>query len=86
MIDTTKSVDDLYTDLCVRFRQLSLGKANGTWVCTNCGRPENNHHLGARKTCTNYVTSLAFQAVETEQLTEVQTALGLLDKLKELGK
>lgn len=79
-IDPTKSINENYNALCVRFRELEKGRNAKTWVCLNCGRPESAHHYEKRQ-CTLYVTSAEFRAAEEREIEIVNRALTLLDGL-----
>lgn len=83
MINQTKTIAALYSDLCIRYRKLRIGKDAGAWVCTACQRTEKDHGYNDGR-CTAYVTSASFRADETAQLKAVELAIALLDELKEL--
>lgn len=81
MIDTTKSIDDIYKSLCIEYRELTYKKEQGLWVCTHCEKTDKEHYHGR---CTSYVTSWDFNAKEQKRYEFVKDALVLLDDLKDL--
>jgi hypothetical protein len=79
-IDTTKTLDQIYLDLCVQQREMLKTKESGLWTCWHCGREENKHD----PRCNNFATSANFASHNAEWLQNVKKALDLIDELKSL--
>lgn len=79
MDTTTKSLDALYSDLCIEFRRLHFEKSQGAWKCENCERLESDHRDGR---CSCHVTTASFRSAFVGRLAVVTEALGLIEQLK----
>lgn len=82
LIDSFKSLAELYADLCIKARELQRAIDSGTATCSWCGRRKSEHLFDGRCSCS--ALSHEFNDMRADEYAKTQKALGLIEELRGL--
>lgn len=80
IISQHKSLAELYSELCVRFREIHKMDQEGETTC-KCGTRKSAHLSDGR--CSSWAGSQTFNSVESEELAKIGRALDLIEELSQ---
>lgn len=77
-----ESIAELYSDLCIKLRDLDRHDESGKAICVWC-KEQKGRHLGDMR-CSAAACSQYFTAVHNETKQKIVRALELIEELKEI--
>lgn len=80
IISEHKSITEVYSELCIRLRDIQREVQEERAICQHCGHPKSRHCNDGR--CDIYATSRHFHNIRTDEFERVQKALGLIEELR----
>ena len=77
-----KSLSELYAELCMKARELSVKRESGDCICIWCQQVERNHLRDKR--CSVSAVSQEFKCTEQTTMARIDAALKCIEELKGL--